>query len=214
MKGRKIKNLTREDITIVDYKNLLVKNSACAAHSASSILLFVFLLVFAFAFVSSSSSSVLLVHVHAHVPAPCVAARFMCRLRSAGEGEAVQQDDEQDQGRVDGLPRATGALAPVATHKRKRIRNLVLLNSNSCTRDDRPLYIRRATCHAMSSHTHFVAAAASVFVARSTSSSLPPVSMQIYTSLDSPHLISSRLVRWTAPNVVVVDCCSHTSNTI
>ena len=44
MKGRKIKNLTREDITIVDYKNLLVKNSACAAHSASSLLLFVFLL--------------------------------------------------------------------------------------------------------------------------------------------------------------------------
>ena len=54
MKGRKIKNLTREDITIVDYKNLLVKNSAYAAHSASSLLLFVFLLVFAFAFASSS----------------------------------------------------------------------------------------------------------------------------------------------------------------
>ena len=199
MKGRKIKNLTREDITIVDYKNLLVKNSAYAAHSASSLLLFVFLLVFAFAFVSSSSSSVLLVHVHAHVPAPCFAARFMCRLRSAGEGEAVQQDDEQDQGRVDGLPRArtTGAFALVAAHqhklrrRRKRVRNLVLLNSNSCTRDDRPLYIRRATCHAMSPHTHFVAAAASVFVARSTSSSLPPASMPIYTSLDSPpHLIS------------------------
>ena len=28
VKGRQIKNLTKEDITIVDYKNLLVKNSA------------------------------------------------------------------------------------------------------------------------------------------------------------------------------------------
>ena len=29
VKGRKIKNLTREDITIVDYKKMLVKNSTC-----------------------------------------------------------------------------------------------------------------------------------------------------------------------------------------
>ena len=29
VKDRKIKNLTKEDITIVDYKNLLDKNSAC-----------------------------------------------------------------------------------------------------------------------------------------------------------------------------------------
>ena len=28
VKGRKLKNLTKEDITIVDYKKLLVKNSA------------------------------------------------------------------------------------------------------------------------------------------------------------------------------------------
>lgn len=29
VKGRKIKNLTKEGITIVDYKNLLVKASTC-----------------------------------------------------------------------------------------------------------------------------------------------------------------------------------------
>lgn len=29
VKGRKIKNLTKEDITIVDYKKMLVKNSTC-----------------------------------------------------------------------------------------------------------------------------------------------------------------------------------------
>ena len=29
VKGRKIKNLTRDDITIVDYKKMLVKNSEC-----------------------------------------------------------------------------------------------------------------------------------------------------------------------------------------
>ena len=37
MKDRKIKNLTREDITIVDYKNLLVKNSTSPAPSFAPI---------------------------------------------------------------------------------------------------------------------------------------------------------------------------------
>ena len=33
MKGRKIKNLTKEDITIVDYKKILVKNSQFSSHA-------------------------------------------------------------------------------------------------------------------------------------------------------------------------------------
>lgn len=36
VKGRKIKNLTKEDITIVDYKNLLAKNSTCLDPFAAS----------------------------------------------------------------------------------------------------------------------------------------------------------------------------------
>ena len=37
VKDRKIKNLTKEDITIVDYKNLLVKNSTSPAPSFAPI---------------------------------------------------------------------------------------------------------------------------------------------------------------------------------
>ena len=37
VKDRKIKNLTKEDITIVDYKNLLVKNSASLSSLSSSL---------------------------------------------------------------------------------------------------------------------------------------------------------------------------------
>ena len=34
VKGRKIKNLTKEDVTIVDYKKMLVKNSQAALEKA------------------------------------------------------------------------------------------------------------------------------------------------------------------------------------
>ncbi len=88
MKGRKIKNLTREDITIVDYKKLLVKNSTSAVHYASS----------------SLPPRLLFSSVpRARACSRFGSSRFMCRLRGAREGEAVQQDDEQDQGRVDPL---------------------------------------------------------------------------------------------------------------
>ena len=71
MKGRKIKNLTREDITIVDYKNLLVKNSASAIYYASPLFLF--------------SSLLFLVHVPCSrlVLAPCVPCSGYAALEKA-----------------------------------------------------------------------------------------------------------------------------------
>ena len=65
VKGRKIKNLTREDITIVDYKKMLAKNSEYTCFNLRA---------------ASIDNSF--------------------RLQRFGEGQAVQQDEREDQGQV------------------------------------------------------------------------------------------------------------------